>query len=512
MNNQEQNRIFKTIKESYDFSEDKIILGGLVLDNQVFDNAKISIPLKTLNRHGLISGATGTGKTKTLQVITEQLSEKGISSLVMDIKGDLSGIAKKSIGHPKIDERMNSIGLEFKPTSYPVELLSISDDYGARLRTTVSELGPLLLTQMLNLSSAQSGILSVLFKYADDNNLALVDLNDIKSLLVYATGEGNKEIEELYGNISTTSANTIIRKIVDQEREGLNKILGEPSFDVHDLLKTTYDKKGIVNIMRLTDIQGTPKLFSSFMLGLLTEVYNAFPEEGDIKKPKLMIFIEEAHLFFDNASDSLIHKVEMIVKLIRSKGVGVVFVTQNPIEIPEIILSQLGFKIQHALRAFTAKDRKSIRLASQNFPESEAYDIDQLITQLGIGEALITVLNTKGIPTKVAYTMLRAPQSRMDILTNEELEELINSSRLYSKYNSIIDEQTAHEILQKKIVDIKQRREEEKQLIKKTKLNKKKNKRIKPVHEKLANNIKNTLIRKISNSIVNAILKSLKIK
>ncbi|MCA9749742.1 MAG: DUF853 family protein, partial [Romboutsia sp.] len=320
-----ENKTLQKISESYNFDNESIIFGAAMLNGEIHNDIKPKIPLKTLNRHGLISGATGTGKTKTLQVLAEQLSERGISSLVMDIKGDLSGIASKSRENPKIDQRMNSIDIDFSSTAYPVELLSISDDYGARMRTTVYELGPVLLTKMLDLSDAQSGILSILFKYALDNNLELIDLDDLKSLLTYSISEGKDEIEKLYGNISTTSVNTIIRKIVDQEREGLGKILGEPSFDVNDLVKTTYDNKGIVNILRLTDIQNTPKLFSSFMLGLMTEIYNTFPEEGDLNKPKLMIFIEEAHLFFDNASDILVHKIEMMVKLIRSKGVGIVF-------------------------------------------------------------------------------------------------------------------------------------------------------------------------------------------
>ncbi|WP_115123055.1 helicase HerA-like domain-containing protein [Marinirhabdus gelatinilytica] len=444
-------KFFDHITQGYTTKGDSITLGAAMLDGETITNALVKVPLKTMNRHGLIAGATGTGKTKTLQVLAENLSEKGVPVLLMDMKGDLSGIAQPSPGHPKIDERHEKIGIPFNAQKFPVEVLSLSEQAGVRLRATVSEFGPVLISRILNVSETQAGIISVLFKYCDDNKLPLLDLKDFKKILQYATGEGKDEITKHYGRISPASTGAILRKIVALEQQGGDMFFGEKSFDTDDLLRVDENGMGYINIVRLTDIQDRPKLFSTFMLCLLAEVYSTFPEQGDSGRPELVIFIDEAHLIFKEANDALLDQIESIVKLIRSKGVGLYFVTQNPTDVPDAVLSQLGLKIQHALRAFTAKDRKAIKLTAENYPISEYYKTDEVLTSLGIGEALVSVLNEKGIPTPLAATMLRAPMSRMDVLSDEELKDLLDDSKLIPVYNEEIDRESAYELLNEKI-------------------------------------------------------------
>lgn len=456
-----QETFLKFITDNYQFKGESIVFGAGMLGEETITNALVKVPLKTINRHGLIAGATGTGKTKTLQGFAESLSLNGIPVLLMDIKGDLSGLAKASPGHPKIDERHAAIGYPFQAQSFPVEILSLSNQEGVRLRATISEFGPVLLSRILEINETQSGIVAIIFKYCDDHNIPLLDLKDFKKMLQFITQEGKSEIEEAYGRISTSSTGSILRKIIELEQQGAELFFGEESFDVQDLVRIDENGKGIISILRLTDIQDKPKLFSTFMLQLLAEVYNTFPEQGDSGRPELVIFIDEAHLIFSEASKTLLDQIENIVKLIRSKGVGLYFVTQNPKDVPEDILAQLGLKVQHALRAFTAKDRKALKLAAENFPDSEYYKTEEVLTQMGIGEALITALNEKGIPTPLARTMLCAPMSRMDVLTEIELQELIANSKLIKKYNQEVDRESAYEILSKKIIRIQ---EEEKQV------------------------------------------------
>jgi len=474
---------FNHINEGYTTKGDFITFGSAMLDGETIKDAFVKVPLKTLNRHGLIAGATGTGKTKSLQVMAENLSEKGIPVLLMDIKGDLSGLAKPSPGHRKIDERHAAIGLPFEAKKFPIEVLSISEQEGVRLRATISEFGPVLLSRILDLTETQSGIVSIIFKYCDDNKLPLLDLKDFKKILQYATAEGKEEIQAEYGRISTASTGAILRKIVEIDQQGGDLFFGERSFDVKDLVRTDSDGKGIISVLRLTDIQDRPKLFSTFMLQLLAEIYSTFPEQGDSGKPELVIFIDEAHLIFEEASKALLSQIESIVKLIRSKGIGLFFVTQNPKDVPEDVLAQLGLKVQHALRAFTAKDRKAIKLAAENYPDSEYYDVDESLTQLGIGEAFVSVLNEKGIPTPLAATMMRAPMSRMDVLTDKELKQLINTSRLYYKYNETIDRESAYEILNKKIEEISKKEavDEKKKEASKTTRSTRKSTRMNPI-------------------------------
>ncbi|WP_298514174.1 helicase HerA-like domain-containing protein [uncultured Kordia sp.] len=449
------------IEKGYVTKGEYITMGAAMYEGETVTDAYVKIPLKTLNRHGLIAGATGTGKTKTLQVLAENLSDKGIPVLLMDLKGDLSGLAQPSPGHPKIDERHAKIGFPFEAKNFPIEVLSLSDQDGVRLRATVSEFGPVLLSRILDLSETQSGIVAVIFKYCDDNKMPLLDLKDFKKVLQYATNEGKKEFQEAYGRISTASTGAILRKIIELEQQGADLFFGETSFEVDDLTRIDENGRGYINIIRLTDIQDRPKLFSTFMLSLLAEIYETFPEQGDSGRPELVLFIDEAHLIFKQASRALLDQIESIVKLIRSKGIGLYFVTQNPTDIPEAVLGQLGLKIQHALRAFTAKDRKAIKLTAENYPDSEYYDTTEVLTSLGIGEALISALDEKGRPTPLAATMLRAPMSRMDVLTPKELRQVIDNSRLIGKYNEEIDRESAYEMLNEKIKKAEALEEEE---------------------------------------------------
>ena len=442
---------FKYINDGNITKGDYIPVGAAMLDGETVTGAHVKIPLKTMNRHGLIAGATGTGKTKSLQVLAENLSDKGIPVLLMDIKGDLSGLAQPSPGHIKIDERHKKIGLPFEAKSFPVEILTLSEQDGVRLRATVSEFGPVLLSRILDLSDTQTGVIAVIFQYCDDNKLPILDLKDFKKILQYATNEGKNEFTEAYGRISTASTGAILRKIIELEQQGADLFFGETSFEVEDLQRIDENGRGYINIIRLTDIQDRPKLFSTFMLSLLAEIYSTFPEQGDSDRPELIIFIDEAHLIFNEASKPLLNQIESIVKLIRSKGVGLYFVTQNPTDVPEAVLGQLGLKIQHALRAFTANDRKAIKLTAQNYPDSEYYNTTEVLTSLGIGEALVSALDEKGRPTPLAATMMRAPMSRMDVLTDIELSNLLSKSKLVKKYNETIDRESAYEMLNKKI-------------------------------------------------------------
>lgn len=444
-------KFIQEMTEGYTFKGESVILGGGMLNGECDTDTLIRLPLKTLNRHGLIAGSTGSGKTKTLQILAEQFSANSIPVLLMDVKGDLSGIAAPSPGHIKIDERHVKIGIPFEKGTSPVEFLTLSDEKGAKLRATVSEFGPVLFSKILELNETQSGIVSVVFKYCDDQQIPLLDLKDFKKTIQYLIGEGKKEVQEEYGRLSTASVGSIMRKIVEIEQQGAENFFGETSFDVDDLCRMDENGKGMVSIIRLTDIQDKPKLFSTFILQMLAEIYATFPEKGDSDQPELVIFIDEAHLVFKKASSALLSQIESIIKLIRSKGVGIFFVTQNPKDVPDDVLGQLGMKIQHSLRAFTAKDRKAIKLTAQNYPNSEYYDTEELLTELGIGEALVTVLNEKGIPTPLVHCLLRAPQSRMDILSSEEIDDIVKQSKIIDKYNKEIDRESAYEVLGKKI-------------------------------------------------------------
>jgi len=446
------------IQDGYTFSDDQIILGGAMLEGQPIKGLHVKAPLKMFNRHGLIAGATGTGKTKTLQALAESLASNGVSCLLMDIKGDLSGISQKGTSNPKIEERAEKTGIDWTPTQITTEFLTISKENGVRLRATISEFGPVLLSKILDLNETQGGLLALVFKYCDDKKLPLLDIKDFRKALQYISNEAKAEVENAYGLISSATVGTIMRKLLEIEEQGAAVFFGERSFDVDDLVTMDENGRGKVYVLRLADIQSKPKLFSTFMLCLLAEIYEKFPEKGDKENPELVLFIDEAHLIFNEASDALLDQLESIIKLIRSKGVGVFFCTQNPTDIPDAILSQLGMKIQHALRAFTPKDRAGIKKSAENYPESVYYKTDELLTQLGIGEAIITVLNEKGIPTPLAHTMMIAPRTRMDVISMQELDSNVSASALAKKYNEEIDRESAFEMLSAKL---KQTSEEE---------------------------------------------------
>jgi DNA helicase HerA-like ATPase len=451
------------VKSGYTFKGESFKLGCAMLDGAVVPGADISIPMKTMNRHGLVAGATGTGKTKTLQVLAEGLSDASVPVVMMDIKGDLSGIAAAGTLNDKISERAKLLNVEFKPAGYPVDLLTLSNQKGVRLRATVSEFGPVLLSKILGLNDTQGGFVAMIFKYCDDNKLPLLDLRDFIKVLQFVSDEGKKELEKTYGKISTSSTGTILRKVIELQQQGADLFFGEKSFEVDDLMRIGSDGRGMISIVRVTDLQDRPKLFSTFMLQLLAELYASSPEEGDMDKPKLVMFIDEAHLIFQEANEALLQQIETIIKLIRSKGIGIYFCTQNPMDVPASVLAQLGLKIQHSLRAFTAADRKMIKQTADNYPETTFYKTEDLLTHLGIGEALVTILNEKGIPSPLVHCMIRPPQSRMDILTEAEIDALVNSSKIAARYNEVIDSVSAYEMLTDKLNDAQKKAEETKQ-------------------------------------------------
>ncbi len=493
----------QAIKDGYTFKGESVKIGAAVLDGEVVSDAGIYLPLKTMNRHGLIAGATGTGKTKTLQMISEFLSDASVPVLLMDIKGDLSGIAAIGTSNDKVVDRYQKLNIEYKPSQFTAELLTLSNQKGVRLRATVSEFGPVLLSKILDLNDTQGGVVALIFKYCDDTKLPLLDLKDFIKVLQFIGDEGKAEIEKTYGKISTTSTGTILRKVIELQQQGADVFFGEKSFEVDDLMRIDDQGRGVINVLRVTDLQDRPKLFSTFMLQMLAELYASCPEEGDMDKPKLVLFIDEAHLIFQEASDALLQQIETIIKLIRSKGIGIFFCTQNPMDVPASVLAQLGLKVQHALRAFTAADRKVIKQTAENYPETTFYKTEDLITQLGIGEALVTMLNEKGIPTPLAHVMLCSPRSRMDVLTDGEIDSIVSKSKLVAKYNQEIDSQSAYEILTAKLNEAAEKSAEEETA-------KPGKKEEKSTFEKVANNtIVKSMVRTAGTTIVRSLLGAL---
>ena len=406
---------------------------------------------KLSNRHGMIAGATGTGKTVTLQILAEGFSQIGVPVFVADIKGDLSGLAKEGAPHPKIGERLAEIPIkDFTFGANPVVFWDMFGKKGHPIRTTISEMGPLLLSNLLELNDTQSGILYACFSIADDEGLLLLDLKDLRSMLSWMA-ENASELSSNYGNISKASVAAIQRRLLVLEQQGAKNFFGEPALGLRDLMQRDEDGRGIINILDATKLSSqSPKLYASFLLWLLSELFEQLPEVGDAKKPKLVFFFDEAHLLFDRAPRSLVDKIEQVVRLIRSKGVGIYFISQNPTDIPEDILGQLGLRIQHALRAFTPKDKKVVKTVAETFRPNPNFDCKQIITELGIGEALVSVLDEKGSPTPVERTLIRPPQSRIGPLKAAERTEVIENSIIGDSYNESLDRNSAHEILQKR--------------------------------------------------------------
>lgn len=450
-----------TINKSYSFKSPSIYIGSGMFDGEVVANARVNLSLRMMNRHGLVTGATGSGKTRTLQLLAEQLSKEGVAVFMPDMKGDLSGMGKEAEPNDRVTERANLLGIDYSPTAFPVELYSLTGKLGAQMRATVSEFGPVLLSKILELNEVQTGVLMILFKYADDKQLPIVDLNDLKKVLNYLSeGAGAAEIKNDYGKISTSSSGTILRKIVALEQQGVNHVFGERSFDTDDLFEKV-DGRGVISLLNLADMQSKPEVFSTFMLALLAELYQVLPEVGDLDKPKLIFFIDEAHLLFKNASKTFLEQIDRIIRLIRSKGVGIFFCTQLTQDVPPNVLSQLGNRVHHVIRAFTPNDVKALKETIKTFPKSGFYDMEQQFTQLGTGQAFITVLNEKGIPTETVVTHLAPPASVMGPLDKLEYDAVLNASELYKKYQEEIDPESAFEILSKKMDVIAEEKEEE---------------------------------------------------
>jgi DNA double-strand break repair helicase HerA and related ATPase len=437
-----------TLAAGYKLDEPGIILGSPLDGATVYPDVRIQVALSMLSRHGLIAGATGTGKTKTLQGIAGQLSLAGVPCLVADIKGDVSGMALPGDAtNPKVQQRIADLGLDYVPTGHPVEFLSLSGKLGSQLRASVHSFGPLLLGRVLDLNDTQTSVLSLVFKYCDDNALPLLDLKDLTTTLKFLGSDDGKAVLADYGGIAPATLGVIQRSIITLQQQGADVFFGEPEFDVDDLLRTTSDGHGIVSVLELPDVMDKPALFSTFMLWLLAQLYHALPEVGDLPKPRLCFFFDEAHLLFDGASDALLDQIEHTVRLIRSKGVGVYFITQTPTDVPSSVLAQLGNRIQHALRVFTPEDSDNLKKTVRTFPMTEFFDTAERLVSLGIGEALVTVLSPNGVPTPLAPTRLVPPDSLMAALPPDQLQARILSGSLYAKYDETIDPQSAHEII-----------------------------------------------------------------
>jgi DNA helicase HerA-like ATPase len=440
------------IAAGYATDEPVLVLGSPMLATEVAADIRIQVPLSMLNRHGLIAGATGTGKTRTLQLIAGQLSRAGVPCMVSDIKGDLTGMAGPvDETNPKLRARVAQLAWPLQPTGHPVELLSLSGELGAQVRATVHSFGPLLLGKVLDLNETQTSILSLVFKYCDDNSLPLLDLADLRTTLRFLSSDEGKPILDEYGGMSPASLGVILRAIVGLEQEGADVFFGEPEFDVEDLLRTTPDGGGVVSLLELSDVMERPRLFSTFMLWLLAQLYEALPEVGDLPQPKLAFFFDEAHLLFDDASEALMEQVERTARLIRSKGVGVFFVTQAPTDVPSSVLAQLGNRVQHALRAFTPEDADALRKTARTFPSTTFYDVEETLTSLGIGEALVTVLTPRGVPSPLAATLLGPPDSLMAALPADQVAARIAGGALAAKYGATVDRESAHEMITRRL-------------------------------------------------------------
>jgi len=425
------------------------------MDNSIFlggnDQAKVSLDTSMANRHGLIAGATGTGKTVTLQVLAEQFSRLGVPVFMADVKGDLSGLAQAGKPHDKIQQRLNKIGLEdFHLQASPVLFWDIFAAQGHPVRTTLSDVGPLMLANLLELNDTQTGVLYSSFDFADDNGMLLLDMKDLRALLNWIN-DNKKSLGSDYGNFSSASIGAIQRALLVLEQQGAEHFFGEPALKLEDLMICDFSGRGVISILDVTALMAkSPRLYATFLLWLLAELFEQLPEVGDADKPKLVLFFDEAHLLFDDAPKALLDKVEQVVRLIRSKGVGVYFISQNPLDIPQDILGQLGMRIQHALRAFTPRDQKAVKAAAETFRRNPSLDVETAITELGTGEALVSVLNKDGSPTPVERVLIRPPESRIGPLTDDERHAVVARSPLKGRYDESIDRESAYEILKKR--------------------------------------------------------------
>ncbi len=448
----EPDPIIAAIAPGYAFEGAALELGGLMLDADRLSDTHIRIPLAMLNRHGLVAGATGTGKTKTLQLLAEQLSANGVPVFAADIKGDLSGLSKPGVGGEKITARAASVGQTWTATGFPTEFFALGGQgIGTPLRVTMSAFGPVLLSKVLGLNDTQESSLGLVFHYADLAGLPLLDLADLRAVVQFLTSdEGKADLKNL-GGLSSATAGVILRELISFEAQGADVFFGEPEFDTRDFLRTTPDGKGVINLVELPNLTDRPALFSTFLMWLLADLFHDLPEVGDIDKPKLVFFFDEAHLLFNDASKAFLDAIAQTVRLIRSKGVGVFFVTQSPTDVPDEVLAQLGSRVQHQLRAATPNDAKALKQTVNTYPISAYPDLGKVILSLGIGEAIITVMNERGAPTPVAWTRLRAPESLMEAAPAAEMEAAVKASVLHSKYAEPIDRESAREKLATKL-------------------------------------------------------------
>ncbi len=443
--------MIETIKQGYTFEKDAITLGALLVDGEPRPDVPIRIPLAMLNRHGLVCGATGTGKTKTLQVLAEQISLAGVPVFAADIKGDLSGLSEPGASNEKLLARTQALGQDWVPTASATEFFALGGDgVGIPLRATITAFGPIMLAKVLGLNETQESSLGLVFHYTDTAGLPLLDLDDLTSVLKFlSSDEGKDELAEI-GGLSKPTVGVILRQIVNLAAQGADAFFGEPEFDSADLLRLAPDGRGIISVLELPNLQDRPALFSTFLMWLLADLFSTLPEVGDADKPRLVFFFDEAHLLFADASKAFLQAIAQTVRLIRSKGVGVFFVTQSPTDVPDEVLAQLGSRVQHALRAHTPNDAKALRATVATYPRS-GYDLEQVLTQLGTGEAIVTVMGAKGAPTPVAWTRIYAPLSSMDPADEFNMQTSVNRSQLYARYFEEIDRDSAHEILARKL-------------------------------------------------------------
>ena len=438
------------IQAGYTFEEPAIDLGVLMADVPQPD-VRVRIPLSMLNRHGLVAGATGTGKTKTLQVMTEAMSAAGIPVFAADIKGDLSGLAAPGAGGEKLLSRTQKLGQDWQAKGYPVEFYSLTTgDVGVPLRATVTSFGPILLSKVLGLNKTQESSLGLIFHYADTAGLPLLDLADLRTVLTYLSGDEGKDELKGIGGLSSTTVGVILRSLITLADQGAEDFFGEPEYDTRDLMRTTSDGRGVISLLELPSLSARPALFSTFLMWLLADLFADLPEVGDVEKPKLVFFFDEAHLLFNDASDAFLTAITQTVRLIRSKGVGIFFVTQTPKDVPDDVLAQLGSRVQHQLRAHTPNDAKALRATVATFPKSH-YDLAEVLQSLGIGEAIVTVMDPDGAPTPVAWTRMLAPESLMDAIPADALRPGIAQSQMMTKYGTEVDRDSAYEMLGRKL-------------------------------------------------------------
>lgn len=448
---QESSSAAQEIAEGYRSQGAAAELGAVMLDGQVEPGAAVRLPLSMLARHGLVAGATGSGKTKTLQLITEELSDAGVPVVLADVKGDLSGLAAAGAPSDKITQRSREVGDDWQPEACPVQFFSLgTSGKGVPIRATITSFGPVLLSKVLGLNETQESTLGLIFHWADQRGLALLDTKDLRSVIQYLTSDVGKEDLKGIGGVSQATAGVILRALSNLESQGGEEFFGEPELDVADLAGVT-EGKGVVNILELDNLQSKPALFSTFLMWLLAELFETMPEEGELDKPKLVFFFDEAHLLFNDASKAFLERIEQTVKLIRSKGVGIFFCTQLPTDLPNAVLSQLGARVQHAIRAFTPEDQKALARTVKTYPTTKNYELDKALTSLGIGEAIVTVLSETGSPTPVAWTKLRSPRSKMGAVGEDAMRSSVTQSSLYEKYRDTVDNESAYEILAAKV-------------------------------------------------------------